>query len=138
MVVVAAIVTLLDVVTKVWAVVALDDRDIDLVGSLRLHLERNTGAAFSLNQGRGGLIAVLAVVVVFGLLWFGHTATTASGAVAIGLILGGAVGNLVDRVARDGSAVVDFIDVQWWPVFNVADVGVTLGAVLLLLSSRRP
>lgn len=134
---VAAVVTVLDQLTKAWAVSALDGRDIDLIGSLRLHLERNSGSAFSLNQGRGGLIAVLALVVVGGLLWFGRTADSALGAVAVGMVLGGAVGNLVDRFARDGSAVVDFIDPQWWPIFNVADIGVSIGAVLLLLGSFR-
>jgi signal peptidase II len=65
------------------------------------------------------------------------------GAVAVGLVLGGALGNLVDRVLRDGSgflggAVVDFIDAQWWPVFNVADIAVSVGGVLLVLVSSRP
>jgi signal peptidase II len=132
---VAAVVTLLDQLTKIWAVAELSDRDIDLVGSLRLHLERNSGAAFSVGGGRGSLIAIVALGVVGGLLWFGRTADTRLGAIAIGLVLGGAVGNLIDRFARDGSAVVDFIDAQWWPVFNVADIGVSIGAVLLILGS---
>jgi signal peptidase II len=135
--IVAAIVTALDQLTKIWAVATLSDRDIDIVGSLRFHLERNSGAAFSFASGRGALIAVLALAVVGGLLWFSRTADTAIGAVALGFVLGGAVGNLVDRFARDGSAVVDFIDAQWWPVFNVADIGVSVGAVLLLITSWR-
>ena len=132
---VAAAVTVLDQLTKIWAVAELTDRDIDLVGSLRLHLERNSGAAFSVGGGRGSLIAVIALGVVGGLLWFGRTADSRLGAAAIGLVLGGAVGNLIDRFARDGNAVVDFIDPQWWPVFNVADIGVSVGAALLILSS---
>jgi signal peptidase II len=60
----------------------------------------------------------------------------------LGLVLGGALGNLADRVFRDGSgflggAVIDFIDLQWWPVFNVADIAVTVGGVLLVLTSTR-
>ena len=59
--------------------------------------------------------------------------------VAVGLITGGAVGNLLDRLFREPGwlrgAVVDFIDVQWWPIFNVADIGVTVGGALLLFTS---
>jgi signal peptidase II len=139
---VALVVVAVDQATKAWAAASLDDRDIDLVGSLRLHLERNSGGAFSLNEGRGGLVAVAALVVVVVLLWYGRTAHTWPGALAVGLVLGGAVGNLVDRVVRDGSGflggrVVDFIDLQWWPVFNVADMAVTIGGVLLVLVSTR-
>jgi signal peptidase II len=133
-----------DQLTKAWAVSHLDDHDIDLVGSLRFHLERNSGGAFSLNRGRGGIVAVGALLVVVGVIWFGRSMIESRwGAVAVGLVLGGALGNLVDRVLRDGSgflggAVVDFIDAQWWPVFNVADIAVTIGGVLLVLVSSRP
>ena len=59
------------------------------------------------------------------------------GAVALGLVLGGAAGNLLDRLFREGSGflgggVVDFIDLQWWPIFNVADAAVTIGGLLLV------
>jgi signal peptidase II len=132
----------LDQLTKAWAVSALGDRDIDLIGSLRLHLERNSGAAFSLNRGRGGLVALLAIAVVLVIVWVGRSVRTRPGALAIGLVLGGAVGNLSDRVFRDGTgflggAVVDFIDLQWWPVFNVADIAIVLGGLLLVVASTR-
>jgi signal peptidase II len=140
---VAAVVAIaLDQLTKAWAVSALADRDIDLIGSLRFHLERNSGGAFSLNRGRGGLVALLALGVVIVLIWVGRTVQSRIGALAVGMVLGGALGNLVDRTFRDGSgflggAVVDFIDLQWWPVFNVADIAVTVGGVLLVLTSTR-
>ena len=63
---------------------------------------------------------------------------------SLGLVLGGALGNLVDRAFREGSgflggAVVDFIDLQWWPVFNVADTAVSVGGVLLVfMASKEP
>ena len=77
-----------------------------------------------------------------GLLWSGRTVPTRTGAVAVGLVLGGAAGNLTDRAFRAGTgflggAVIDFIDVQWYPVFNVADMAVVGGALLLLLATAR-
>lgn len=134
---VAVVVIVLDQLTKAWAVATLSDRDIDLFWTLRFHLERNSGAAFSLVRGGGGIIAIVALAVVVGLVWFGRSATSTLAAVAIGLILGGALGNIVDRFTRDGSAVVDFIDPQWYPIFNVADIGVSVGAAILILSSLR-
>jgi signal peptidase II len=136
------VVVLLDQLSKSWAASALNDRDIDLIGSLRLHLERNSGAAFSLNRGRGGLVALLAIAVVVVIMWVGRSMRTTPGTLALGLVLGGAIGNLIDRAFRDGSgflggAVVDFIDLQWWPVFNVADVAIVLGGLLLVLASTR-
>ena len=81
---------------------------------------------------------MLALGVVGFLLWQGRSVSTRVGAVALGLVLGGAIGNLVDRALRDGGgflqgAVVDFIDLQWWPVFNVADSCVVIGAILLVV-----
>lgn len=145
----AAVVVAVDQLTKHWAVNRLSGhRTIELVGSLQLRLTYNTGAAFSFGSGRnlGPLIGVLALAVVGWLLWSGH-GTTRLGAVAAGLVAGGAVGNLVDRALRDGpwgapagfmgGGVVDFVDLQWYPVFNVADAAIVVGALLLVLASFR-
>ena len=136
--VVAAIVLALDQLTKWWALATVSDRTIDVVWTLRLHVTHNTGAAFSLfaGSGIGPLIALVAVGIVGVLLWPGRFVTSRLGTVALGMVLGGAVGNLIDRVFRgegvlDG-AVVDFIDLQWWPVFNVADAAVVVGSILLV------
>jgi signal peptidase II len=140
---VGAAVLVVDQLTKWWAVEALaDGHTIDLVGSLRLKLAINHGAAFSLSQGRGALISVLALVIVAVLLRSGRYATRPASAVAIGLVVGGALGNLTDRAFRAGDGfmgggVVDFIDLQWWPVFNAADSGVVVGAILLFLLEAR-
>jgi signal peptidase II len=84
---------------------------------------------------------VLALGVVGFLLWQGRTTTSRAGAVALGLILGGALGNLADRAFRgDGffdGGVVDFLDLQWWPVFNVADTCVVVGGILLVVVTLR-
>lgn len=143
--VVALAVVVLDQLTKWWVVANLDDGHIvKLVGSLQLRLAHNPGAAFSIGSkdNLGPVIAVLALVVVAVLVVGGTTTRTRIGAVAVGAIAGGAVGNLVDRAFRQGSGflgghVVDFIDVQWWPTFNVADIGVCVGAVVLVLFGFR-
>jgi signal peptidase II len=131
-----------DQATKTWAEWALADGPIDLVWTLRLRLVTNTGASFSIGDGFGPLIGVVALVVVAGLLWTGRSVSDRTGAVGLGLVLGGALGNILDRAVRStdgflGGGVIDFIDVQWWPVFNVADIGVVVGAVLLLVSGIR-
>ena len=139
---IAAGVLALDQLSKWWAVNALDDRIIDLVGSLRLRLTFNHGAAFSISQGRGALISLLAIAVVGVLVFSGRQATRPLPAVALGMVLGGAIGNLADRAFREGDGalgggVVDFIDLQWWPIFNLADSAVVCGALLLVVASWR-
>jgi signal peptidase II len=139
---VGAAVLALDQLSKWWAVNALDDRIIDLVGSLRLRLTFNHGAAFSISQGRGALISLLAIAVVGVLVFSGRQATRPLPAVALGMVLGGAAGNLADRAFRQGDGilgggVVDFIDLQWWPIFNLADSAVVCGALLLVVASWR-
>jgi len=143
----ATVVVGVDQLTKWWALRALDDGPVHLVWTLRLRLAFNTGAAFSLGSGRGGLIALLAVAVVVAMVVVSRSVTNRSGAVALGVVLGGAVGNLVDRLARSGpaggevgflgGAVVDFVDLGWWPVFNLADAAIVVGAVLLAIVSSR-
>jgi signal peptidase II len=140
---VAAVVVVLDQLTKWWALRALDDRTIDLVGSLRLALTSNKGGAFGLGPRFVPVLAVVAVGVVLVFVARGDMITRVPVAVALGLVLGGAFGNLGDRLFRAPGglqgAVIDFIDLQWWPVFNVADAAITCGCVLLVLTAgRRP
>ena len=133
---VAVAVVALDQFTKTLAVERLSDGPVDVFWTLRFALSFNSGAAFSMGTGLTPLIIVGAVVLVSALVLFARTATSMAVGIAIGLLLGGALGNLADRLFRghDG-AVVDFIDLQWWPVFNVADIGVSAGAVLLVLAT---
>jgi len=138
----AAVVLLVDQLSKTWALRALDDGPIDLVWTLRLKLTYNTGAAFSTGEGLGPVIGVAAAIVALVLLWSGRTVANRLGALAVGMVFGGALGNLTDRAFRDGhgflgGAVVDWIDLQWWPVFNVADAAVVVGALLLLVATAR-
>lgn len=139
----ATILVVLDQVTKWWALNALDDgRTIDLVWTLRFALAFNEGMAFSQGTGLGRVIALIALVVVGALVRSLRTATDTRARLATVLIIGGALGNVIDRVFRGSSwldgAVVDFIDLQWWPVFNVADMGIVCGAILLAVSVIAP
>jgi signal peptidase II len=136
------VVAALDQLTKHWALQALDDGPIDLVGSLRLNLVFNDRAAFSLGFGSTTAIALVGCALVVGLVWMGYRTEQRAWALGLGIVLGGALGNLTDRAFRAGDGflggrVVDMVDLQWWPVFNLADVALWVGIGLLLLTSRQ-
>jgi signal peptidase II len=131
------LVILLDQVTKSWAVSALaDGRVIHVVGSLQFSLGFNSGFAFSQGQGLGPLVGIFAIIAVLFLLRAVRKATTQFSAMALCAIVAGALGNIADRIFRGEGwlhgRVVDFIDVQLWPVFNVADSSITVGACALI------
>lgn len=139
------LVVLFDQVTKSWAVSALaNDRVIHVIGSLQFSLGFNSGFAFSQGQGMGPVVGVFAIIAVFFLLRAVRRATTRLSALALCAIVAGAIGNIADRIFRGEGwlhgRVVDFIDVQWWPVFNVADSSITVGAcgliAAMLMESR--
>jgi signal peptidase II len=150
MLVIAAIVVLLDRATKLWIVSHIEPGHAIVIVPrvFRLTHVLNTGAAFSMFEGstsptlvRNLLIgfSIVAVVVVLLLIWkMGRSITLTS--VALALILGGAVGNLYDRIRF--AYVVDFLEVHiihyHWPDFNVADSAIVVGACLLLLEMLRP
>jgi signal peptidase II len=137
---VAAVVIVLDQLTKHWAVNALADGAARPVfWTLQWNLTFNSGMAFSRGEGLGPFIAVVAVAVIITLVVTTAQVSGRLGQVAAGMLIGGAFGNLIDRAFRgDGwlhGSVVDFIDVQWWPIFNIADIGVTVGAILFALAA---
>jgi signal peptidase II len=142
--VVAAITVLLDQVTKnaVARNLGLCER-VPVLGSiLRLTHIRNSGAVFGMMRGAGAyftFFSVVAAVVLIAVLFFSRRASMLV-RISLGLVLGGAVGNLIDRL-RFG-AVVDFIDIgigetARWPCFNVADTAITVGVILLVLNSLK-
>jgi signal peptidase II len=137
----ALAVVVLDQLTKIWAVAALDDGPRHVVGSIELRLSRNSGSAFSLFQGATVFLAVLAAVMAVVLVRLLRTTQHRSTAIAFSLVLGGAVGNLSDRLFREPGFlrghVVDFIHFPHWPSFNVADSAITIGAVLVVLVGWR-
>ncbi len=135
---VALAVVLADQLTKWWAVDRLASAPVHVVWRLDLALSYNTGSAFSLFRGATAAIVVVAVVLVGVLLLLVWRAPTVTRAAILGLILGGALGNLGDRFFRgDHGAVVDFIDFHFFPTFNVADSCITVGCILLALSLLR-
>jgi signal peptidase II len=131
-------VVLADQLTKWWAVTRLASGPIHLVGTLDLELSRNTGASFSLFQGKAFVLVPVAVVLVVWLLVMAWRSASTGRAVVFGLILGGALGNLADRLFRDDhGAVVDFVALHFWPTFNLADASIVVGCLLLVVSLLR-
>ena len=135
---VVAAVVLADQLTKWWAVDRLASGPVHVLWRLDLSLSVNTGSAFSLFQGATGVLIVVAVVLVSVLLVLVWRAPTLGRAAILGLILGGALGNLADRFFRDlHGGVVDYIDFHFFPSFNVADSCITVGCILLVISLLR-
>lgn len=137
---VAMVLVLADQLTKNWARDTFQDGPVSVIGSwLQFTYAENPGAAFSSFVGSGRVIGVIGIGVTGFLLYLISRTTRRVELVALGLILGGALGNLTDRIFRgegvlDGS-VVDWID--WWfiPTFNIADAALNVGVALLLLAA---
>ena len=131
-------VVVLDQTSKAWAESALADGPIVIIEDfLQFRLTYNTGAAFSMFSKGGPILGVIAIGVVIVIMFVLKDASRNGEAIALGMVLGGSIGNLPDRLFRgDGlldGAVVDFIDFSFFATFNVADMGITLGVGLLLL-----
>ena len=130
----------LDQLSKWWAVNQLADDPIEIIADfLQLRLLFNTGASFSILTNAGPILAIVAFGVIGLIIYVLGDASRRIEAVALGLVLGGAIGNLVDRLFRgDGlldGAVVDFIDFSFFATFNVADAAINIGVVLLLVGT---
>jgi len=139
---VAVAVVVLDQASKWIAVRTLSDGPTPLIdGFLQLKLVGNSGSAFSLFQGGGAIIALIAIAAVAMIVVIASQLPGRFEGFAIGLVLGGAVGNLLDRIFRgDGflnGEVIDFIDFDFFPTFNVADSAITIGAILAVLLAFR-
>lgn len=139
--IVAAVVLLVDQLSKNWARdTYAGEPPAEIIGSwLRFTYAKNPGAAFSSFTGSGQIIGLVAIGVAIFLVYLIGSASRRAELLALGLILGGALGNLSDRVFRgegvlDG-AVVDWID--WWfiPTFNIADAALNIGVAILLLAA---
>ena len=136
-VLVAAGVVALDQVAKAVVRGAIDrGQDVELILGVTLTNVRNSGVAFGLFAGGGALLTVVTVAALVALGGFFAAYAHRPGAwIPIGLLLGGAAGNLLDRL-RQGW-VTDFIDLPWWPAFNLADIAITFGVLSLLLVTNR-
>jgi signal peptidase II len=135
----AAAVLVLDQLTKHLVVARLAGRPpVDLIGSfVQLRYTTNSGGAFSILTGAPLFFGVMAMVIIGGIVYASRRAQPLSMLVVLGLILGGALGNLCDRLFRGEGLlrgeVVDFVKVGIWPVFNLADSCVVVGGLLLAL-----
>jgi signal peptidase II len=137
---IAGVVLALDRLSKLWVEHALAGRPPMTVirGVLDLRFTTNPGGAFSLGQRASWIFVGASILVSVTIIAtaFRHTNVTTS--VALGLILGGAMGNLTDRIVRGpafSGHVVDFVDFHVWPVFNLADSAIVVGAVVLAITS---
>jgi signal peptidase II len=136
---VAVVIAVLDQMSKAWALRDLaDGRVIHVIWTLQFNLTYNRGMAFSRGTGVGPIIGVIGLVVVVMLLLSLRRADNVLTRLATGLIIGGAMGNILDRLFRDSGwmrgAVIDFVDFQWWPVFNVADMAIMIGAATMIVA----
>ena len=139
---VVAVVLLADQLTKAWALRSFQSRPRHVIWTLELVVAHNSGTAFSLMSGKGigPVVALLAVIVIAVVARTMRGVRGRGAAVAVGLVVGGALGNVADRAFRSHSgflqgAVVDWINFQWWPVFNIADSAIVVGAILLAIIS---
>ncbi|ASK67218.1 signal peptidase II [Brachybacterium avium] len=137
--VIAVVLAVIDQISKNWAEANLEELvPQPFIGEiLQLTLLYNTGAAWGMGSEITPVVTGLQLAIVVGVIVFALKAVRSWGyAVALGLILGGALGNIHDRMLRDPSpfhgAVVDFLELPNWPVFNVADMAVVGGAILII------
>jgi signal peptidase II len=131
-------IVVVDQLTKVWAVGSLADGPLNVIGdNIRFELTRNSGAAFSGFQGYTPILAILAIAITVVIARAVRKATDPWILVGLTLVLGGALGNLCDRIFRSPGFlrghVVDFVAVGSFPVFNVADSCITIGAIILVV-----
>jgi signal peptidase II len=133
----------LDVISKAIVVATLPDRPpVELLGGLlTLRVLRNSGAAFNIGNGMTLVFTVIATGVVVAILRYARKLRSLPWAITLGLLLGGALGNLGDRMLRSPGIfrghVVDWIELPHWPVFNLADASIVCGGVLAVLLASR-
>ena len=141
---IAVAVMIIDQITKFWAERALTlYAPVEITPFFNLSLAYNPGAAFSFLADAGDwarwLLSAVAILISLVIVWWLTRLPRSAwwSVSALGLVLGGAVGNLIDRLVH--GRVIDFLDFHWagyhWPAFNVADMGITVGAVILIVAT---
>lgn len=142
----AWLVWLLDIGTKTWALASLSDKSsVRILGDfLTLTLTKNSGAAFSFATGGAAVLGLFAIVVVFAIGYWAPKITSRPWGYVLGLVLGGSLGNLTDRLFRSSGKsgvfkgeVIDWIRVPHWPIFNIADSAIVVAAVVATILSIR-
>jgi signal peptidase II len=140
---VAAVCYIADVITKLAVVATLtEDTPVRVGGTgVEFRLIRNPGAAFGVGVGATVLFTLVTALVIAVILLVAHRLNSLPWALTLGLLLGGSMGNLTDRLARSPGPfrghVVDFVHVQGWPIFNLADAAIVIAGVLIVLLALR-
>ena len=140
---IAWVVWLIDLGTKVWAVNVLSSRaNVEVFGSfLQLTFVRNSGAAFSIGAGKTIFFTIFALIVLIVIARYAPQITSKAWAAVGGLVLGGILGNLTDRIFREPGFlqghVIDWIQIPNWPVFNIADSAIVIAAFIAIFLTIR-
>ncbi len=140
---VAWFIWILDLATKAWAVNQLANREpIRVLGSFfQLTLIRNPGAAFSFATNATFFLSLFGIIVLVGIVYYAPRISSKGWSVVLGLVLGGILGNLTDRIFRDPGFlqghVVDWMQLPHWPIFNVADSAIVIAACLSMVLTAK-
>ena len=140
---VAWFIWILDLATKAWAVSQLSHRDsVKIVGSFfQLTFVRNSGAAFSFATSATLLFSIFSICVLIAISTFAPRITSRGWAVVLGLVMGGVLGNLSDRIFREPGFlrghVIDWMQLPHWPIFNIADSAIVIAAAISIVLSAR-
>ncbi|MEY3849324.1 MAG: hypothetical protein RLZ20_824 [Actinomycetota bacterium] len=140
---VAWAVWIIDLATKIWAVENLSYRsNIKIIGEFfQLTYVRNPGAAFSFASGATVFLSLFSLLVMIAILHYSVKITSRGWAVVLGLVLGGILGNMVDRIFREPGVlrghVIDWLQLPNWPVFNIADMAIVFAALISMVLTAR-
>lgn len=140
---VAWLIWILDLATKAWAVSQLANREpVKILGSFfQLTFIRNSGAAFSFASNATLFLSLFGIIVALGVIYFAPKITSKGWSVVLGLVLGGVLGNLMDRIFREPSFlrghVIDWMQLPNWPIFNIADSAIVVAAGLAMILTAR-
>ena len=140
---VAWLIWILDLATKAWAVSQLANREpVKILGSFfQLTFIRNSGAAFSFASNATLFLSLFGIIVALGVIYFAPKISSKGWSVVLGLVLGGVLGNLMDRIFREPSFlrghVIDWMQLPHWPIFNIADSAIVVAAGLAMILTAR-
>ncbi len=130
-------VTVIDALTKYWARRSLAHHGDHVVGPVWLKLQYNTGVSFSIDKSLPLVTTIVTVVIAVVVVVVGLRANYGTPTFGFGLLIGGGVANVIDRLAASPHEVTDFIAVGSFPVFNVADAAITVGFLVLMFAALR-
>jgi signal peptidase II len=134
-IVVALVVTALDAITKAWARRALSAHAVHIAGGIWLRLQYNSGISFSINRSGPLVTTIATLVVAVVVVAVGVRARQGAPAIGFGLLIGGGLANVIDRLAANPHQVTDFVALGHFPVFNLADVSITAGFLTLIVAA---